>query len=486
VGWAAHPVRLDAGSSRSLAGGALIATWNFGDGSPGESGGLQVSHVYQEPGVYSVSVTVSDGAIESEAATTTVEVLPGLGADSLSVTPSCGDGGTQITVRGLAKAPSASLLDGGWDLAEGPLRPADVELVLPWGSASATPVAATLVFERTLTVPAAIASGEHTIAVAGGPGASFVIPCPAAGDQRPLADAGGPLYGGGVDKPVTFDGSASRDPEGEALAFAWDFGDGTTGTGARPRHSYAAAGVYFVTLVVNDGRHDSALGIGTHSYALALVTADGVPPTTTASASPAANAAGWNRNDVTVELTARDDEGGSSVKEIVYALAGAQSGGATVAGSSAQLEVSAEGVTTVSYFARDNAGNAEQPRTLTIRIDRTAPTLACAAAPSRLWPPDHRLVPIAVSVQLADELSGAAGFVLVAATSSEPDNGLGDGDRGNDVQGFAAGTADTAGRLRAERSGTGSGRVYSVVYEASDAAANSARCTVRVTVPHDG
>lgn len=49
----------------------------------------------------------------------------------------------------------------------------------------------------------------------------------------------------------SFDGSASLDPEGE-LTFAWDFGDGATGTGAAPSHSYGAPGTYPVSLTVTD------------------------------------------------------------------------------------------------------------------------------------------------------------------------------------------------------------------------------------------
>lgn len=51
----------------------------------------------------------------------------------------------------------------------------------------------------------------------------------------------------------TFDGSASSDPDGTVAEHAWDFGDGTTGTGAAPEHAYAAPGSYAVTLTVTDG-----------------------------------------------------------------------------------------------------------------------------------------------------------------------------------------------------------------------------------------
>ncbi len=50
----------------------------------------------------------------------------------------------------------------------------------------------------------------------------------------------------------TFDGSGSFDPDGHIVSYAWDFGDGTTGTGIAPSHTYAAAGTYVATLTVTD------------------------------------------------------------------------------------------------------------------------------------------------------------------------------------------------------------------------------------------
>ena len=65
----------------------------------------------------------------------------------------------------------------------------------------------------------------------------------------PVADAGGP-YVGAVNIPLLFDGTGSSDPDGGALTYAWDFGDGVSGTGATPNHTYQAAGTYTVTLRV--------------------------------------------------------------------------------------------------------------------------------------------------------------------------------------------------------------------------------------------
>ncbi|MFC9976912.1 LamG-like jellyroll fold domain-containing protein [Spirillospora sp. NPDC127200] len=49
-----------------------------------------------------------------------------------------------------------------------------------------------------------------------------------------------------------FDASASADPDGSVAAYAWDFGDGKTGTGAKASHTYAAAGNRTVKLTVTD------------------------------------------------------------------------------------------------------------------------------------------------------------------------------------------------------------------------------------------
>jgi hypothetical protein len=45
---------------------------------------------------------------------------------------------------------------------------------------------------------------------------------------------------------------AASDPDGDALQFAWDFGDGTVGTGAQSTHAFAAAGIHTVVLHVSD------------------------------------------------------------------------------------------------------------------------------------------------------------------------------------------------------------------------------------------
>ncbi|MBI2205441.1 MAG: hypothetical protein HYU41_16445 [Candidatus Rokubacteria bacterium] len=132
---------------------------------------------------------------------------------------------------------------------------------------------------------------------------------------------------------------------------------------------------------------------------------DTTPPVTIASADPAPNAHGWNKTDVTVTLTATDEAGGSGVKEIVWTLAGAGTGGATSPGSTATIPITAEGETTVSYFARDNAGNAEGAKTLTVRIDKTPPVITGSRSPdanAHGW----NNTDVTVSFACSDGLSG--------------------------------------------------------------------------------
>ena len=117
--------------------------------------------------------------------------------------------------------------------------------------------------------------------------------------------------------------------------------------------------------------------------------------------------------------------------------------------------------------------------------DTTPPTVACSATPNLLWSPNHKMRDVTTSVTVTDAGSGPAGFALVSVTSNEPDNGLGDGDTANDIQGWSVGTADTSGQLRAERSGAGTGRVYTLTYTGYDVAGNSATCSAVVRVPHD-
>lgn len=71
------------------------------------------------------------------------------------------------------------------------------------------------------------------------------------GNRPPSARSGG-TYSGTAGLPVTFNGSASSDPDTDSLVFSWDFGDGTTGSGENPIHTYSGADSFPVVLTVSD------------------------------------------------------------------------------------------------------------------------------------------------------------------------------------------------------------------------------------------
>lgn len=87
----------------------------------------------------------------------------------------------------------------------------------------------------------------------------------------PVARPGGPHR---LESVVSFDGSASSDPQGHLpLTYEWDFGDGSPlGGGAKPTHAYAADGVYTVSLVVTDSKGNRSLPATT------TVTIENLPP----------------------------------------------------------------------------------------------------------------------------------------------------------------------------------------------------------------
>jgi PKD repeat protein len=90
---------------------------------------------------------------------------------------------------------------------------------------------------------------------AGTPPNILLDPVPA--NAAPVAVVGGPYAGEAGTTLIQFDGSASSDPDGDDLSFAWEFGDDSTGVGISPMHTYGNAGNFPVTLVVNDGQIDS-------------------------------------------------------------------------------------------------------------------------------------------------------------------------------------------------------------------------------------
>ena len=137
------------------------------------------------------------------------------------------------------------------------------------------------------------------------------------------------------------------------------------------------------------------------------------------------------------------------------------------------------GTTVVEVSTSDAAGNAVSGSfTVTVQ-DTTAPEIV-SLAPSvgSLWPANHKMVDVSIAA-VTNDVAGDVTVRVVAVSSNEPDNGEADGNTIDD----AVITGDLSVSLRAERSGKGTGRIYTITVEATDSNGNVSTSFVEVVVP---
>ena len=157
----------------------------------------------------------------------------------------------------------------------------------------------------------------------------------------------------------------------------------------------------------------------------------------------------------------------------------------TVVGSTAVVNVDvALGTSVFSLSVTAENGATDRDTVAVMVADTVDPSLTLSLSPAILWPPSHQLVSVTPTVDVADACDANPAIQLLSISSSEPDDGLGDGDTANDIQGADPGTDDREFGLRAERSGRRDGRVYTVTYQATDASGNKAQTQATTTVPH--
>lgn len=141
------------------------------------------------------------------------------------------------------------------------------------------------------------------------------------------------------------------------------------------------------------------------------------------------------------------------------------------------------GTTHITWTVTDGGGNALSCGQTIVVNDVEPPVITGAApVPASLWPPNHKMAPVAVNYDVTDNCDPLPAIACgLAVTSNEPVNGTGDGDTAPDWQ-----VLDSHHELlRAERAGGGSGRVYTTALTCSDSKGNTSGTSVAVTVPHD-
>src|SRR5262249_50393111 len=138
------------------------------------------------------------------------------------------------------------------------------------------------------------------------------------------------------------------------------------------------------------------------------------------------------------------------------------------------------GTNVIQVVVTDSANNTVSCSTQIVVADPVPPVIVSASAnPATLWPPNHKFVPVTVRAQVTDSCSSTT-WKIVRVTSNESSNGHGNG---NNSPEWVI-TGDHTVKLRAQRSGQGNGRIYTITLQAKDAAGNlSEKAKVTVTVP---
>ena len=134
----------------------------------------------------------------------------------------------------------------------------------------------------------------------------------------------------------------------------------------------------------------------------------------------------------------------------------------------------------ITLEVTDKAGAFDSNEVVITVEDVTPPEFSLSVSPDVLWPANHKMVLITPTMTVNDNCDEDPNVSLVSITMNEEDDAKGDGHTSDDIQVNADGIW-----LRAERSGTGTGRIYTITYQAVDDSGNVTVQDAIVTVPHD-
>jgi len=219
-GGAPLTVSFDGSASSAVTGTIIDWAWDFGDGTTGS--GAAATHTYNTPGDYFASLTVTDSNGH-------VNLVPLLNlvtvTDAPTVTSSPQAGGSLRTINFSASG-NGNLIDWAWDFGDG-----------------ATDSGATVT--HTYTTPGSYLA---ILTATDSTGFAYIVHTLVAVTDVQLPTVTFAPQAGGASHTVDF----STTGNGNIVGWAWDFGDGATGSGATVAHTYAVPGSYFTSLTVTD------------------------------------------------------------------------------------------------------------------------------------------------------------------------------------------------------------------------------------------
>ena len=244
-------VTFDGSGSRAHAGRTIEGYyWDFGsDATPAIGTGVSPSCTYSTHGEKTVTLIVTDSGGDT-------------GIDEMTVTvkaPPVADPGGDKEVYFNSNTNSVSVsFDGSnsYDPDDG-TNPGDGIVSYAWSfgdgsTGSGKTPSHTYTSTGTYTVKLTVTDNEQVEA-------SNSLTVTVQPDPGVLTAEAGPNQTVSAGSTVTFDGSGSYAPAGRTIdTYAWDFGDGTSGTGVKATHTYSAPGVYNVTLKITDDQVNPA------------------------------------------------------------------------------------------------------------------------------------------------------------------------------------------------------------------------------------
>jgi hypothetical protein len=152
------------------------------------------------------------------------------------------------------------------------------------------------------------------------------------------------------------------------------------------------------------------------------------------------------------------------------------SNGETIEGTTDDpLTYTQQGTYTVHWTYDDGNGNTATQNQTVIVDDVTAPTFSVSTSPVSLWPPNSTMQTVSITASASDNC-GSATWVLSSISGN-------DGATSSDWS-YTANSSPSSVQLRAYRTGSGSGRTYTLSFTASDGHDNSTAATCYVYVPH--